>query len=107
MPSRLVIGLVLTILCGVAAAIALTSNIWLLPAAFPFAFGAYACLVPRPWLANEVYRATHNAIAYFCIIPAGVAIAASVGVKLFAVLALPALCVFVFLMWTVKRPVAE
>jgi len=107
MSSRYVIGLVLGCLAAVAVSLAFISNIWLIPAAFPFAVGSFACLAPRAWLSSKRYRWGLNIVAYLCVIPAAIAMAAAVGMTLFAVLVLPALATFVFVMWQTKSPAAR
>jgi len=107
MASRYWIALVLTGIAAVAVILAMAGSSWLIFAAFPPALGALACLAPRSWLSNDRYRLGLNLLAYVSVIPAAIAMAAAVGVTLFAVLVLPALATFVFLMWQVKSPAAE
>ena len=101
------IALGLAALATLTVVLAAAGSFWLIFAACPFVFGALTCIAPRAWLSNDAYCRTRNALAYVCIIPAGIAIAASIGVTVFAVLALPALCTFVFLMWQTKQPAAK
>jgi len=91
----------------VAVILASIGSSWLIFAAFPPAFGALACLAPRGWLANDGYRWGLNLLACVSVIPAAIAMAAAVGVTIFAVLVLPALATFVFLMWQAKSPAAQ
>jgi len=104
MTSRYWIALVLAGLAAVTVALAALSSIWLVAAVFPLAFGALACVAPRAWLSNDVYRRMLNILAYASTIPAGIALAAAVGMTLFAVLVLPAIATFVFVMWQTKSP---
>jgi hypothetical protein len=105
--SRYWIALGLAGMAAVAVILAIAGYFWLIFAALPPAFGALACLVPRTWLSNDGYRWAINLLAYVSIIPAAVAVAAAVGMTLFAVLVLPALATFVFAMWQTKQRAAQ
>jgi len=107
MASRYWIALGLTGMAALAVIVASLGSSWLIFAAFPPALGALACVAPRSWLANDRYRWALNLLAYVSVIPAAIALAAAVGTTLFAVLVLPALATFVFLMWQVKSPAAR
>jgi len=105
--SRYWIALALAAMAAVAVVLAWVDAAWLIFAAFPPALGAFACLAPRSWLSNDSYRWSLNLAAYLSIIPAGIAMAAAVGMTLFFVLGLPALATFVFLMWQTKKPATQ
>lgn len=107
MASRYWIALGLTGMAAVAVIVAMAGSSWLILAAFPPTLGALACLAPRSWASNDRYRWTLNLLAYVSVIPAAIAMAAAVGMTLLAVLVLPALVTFLFLMWQVKSPAAE
>jgi hypothetical protein len=98
---------VLAAFAALAFGLAAAGSFWLIFAACPFVVCALMCIAPRAWLSNDAYRRTRNALAYACIIPAGIALAASIGVITFAVLALPPLCAFVFVAWRTKQPAAK
>jgi hypothetical protein len=91
-------------LAVVAIVLAVLNSAWLIFAAVPFTFGAFACLAPRGWLSNGGYRRALNILAYLCMIPALISMAAAVGLVPFAIVALGALCTFVFVMWMSRRP---
>jgi hypothetical protein len=107
MEPRYWIAFGLAFLAGLAAVLAVLDSFWLIFAAFPFAFGALACIAPRGWLSNDAYRRALNALAYVSVIPAGIAMSAAVGMTLFLILGLPVLLVFVFTMWQVKTPATQ
>jgi len=107
MASRYWIALGLTGMAAAAVILAIADSFWLIFAAFPPALGALACLAPRAWLSNDGYRWAMNLLAYVSIIPAAMALAVAAGMTLFAVLVLPALATFVFVMWQVKSPAAQ
>ena len=101
------IAAALAAFAALAVGLAAAGSSWLVFAACPFVLGALMCIAPRAWLSNNAYRRTRNALAYASVIPAGIAIAAGIGVTTFAVLALPALCTFVFVMWQTRQPAAQ
>jgi len=107
MASRYWIALGLATMAAVAVVLAIAGSVWLIFAAFPPALGALACLAPRRWLSNDGYRWALNLLAYVSVIPAAIAMAAAVGMTVFAVLVLPALATFVFVMWQVKSPAVQ